>query len=183
MAKILKASLFNIGLFDSDTNVSLKVTKAVDITSHCHLSEDERSDRVLLLFTRAKRGRIVQIGLASPGENIGISINFFVDELDRKMNAEPQDDSFGSWTKRLGLTSKEKFQRLITRHAPDQMVAFYKRSSWQPTDCINRSKEFKCRRKATLEAVVGSAQIRCCDRPACKKRAAMFAKLALKSGL
>lgn len=118
MAKLVKINKkeHNSGLYDSDTGKSCEVEKVVDITENCPRAGEK--DRAVLLFTRAKRGRIVQITRPYNGEvYMGSHINFFVDELDREMNMAPRDDTFGSTARRLGLT-KFSLRSLIMAHAP-----------------------------------------------------------------
>ena len=123
---------------------------------------------------------IVQITwFKGDNEKSGAHIHFFVDELDKDQN-EPRGGSFGYRCRFLGISQKA-MRELINRHVLGHTVVFYPKSSWQKDGCINQSKEFKCRRKSTLEAVVGSAAIRCCDRSACKRRAANLAKIALRT--
>lgn len=182
MAKKLRASRFDLSLLDSDTDQELKVSKAVDITDHCRLPD--KKSRAILLFTQAKRGRIVQITItATPGDTNGTHCHFFVDELDKEMHVQPRDDTFGGRVRRLGLKSKKQLLALIDEHVPDPEVLFLPKSAGQHDDCINRSKEFKCRRKSTLEAFIGNAAIRCCDRSKCMRRAKQLALAATRAGL
>lgn len=98
--------LWTVGLCDSDTGESLRVLKTVHITGFC---PNIKEGRVMLKFTKAKRGRIVQI------DNNEFCIHFFVDELDAEMDA--RDDPFGSAAGRLGL-DKMHLRSLIELHAP-----------------------------------------------------------------
>ena len=117
MAKILKITKeHNSGLFDSDTGKHCTTKKVVDVTKDC--PEASKKDRCVFLYTRAKRGRIIQ--MCRPYENekyMGMHIHFFVDELHHEMNAEPRDDTFGSWARQLGL-AKANLIDLILKHAP-----------------------------------------------------------------
>lgn len=54
-------------------------------------------------------------------------------------------------------------------------VQFQPKSPWQKEDCINNSTGHICRNPATLEAVSGSARVRCCIEESCKQRAAEIA--------
>jgi len=107
MAKEVPSKKHKIGLFDSATDESLSTLKAVDITEDC---PGVKKGEVLLLFTKAQRGRIAQI-------NDGSKIHFFVEELDKEMKAAPRDDTFGSTAKRLGL-NKTQLRSIIEQHAP-----------------------------------------------------------------
>lgn len=101
-------------LYDSATGAGLTAAKVVDITDDCPSGE-----RTILLFTAAKRGRIVQIAHPYPGQvYMGSRIHFFVDELDREMNVRPGDDTFGREADRAGM-GKMALRRLIETHAPD----------------------------------------------------------------
>lgn len=103
-------------LYDSSTGVSCVTEKVVDITEDCLLGNPK--DRCILLFTRAKRGRIAQI--SRPYENEayeGMCTHFFVEELDHEMRARPWDDAFGLWARQLGIT-KLALRSLIDTHAP-----------------------------------------------------------------
>ncbi len=104
------------GLYDSDTGASCKTEKVVDITEDC--PKASKKERAVLLFTRVKRGRIVQI--SRPYESkvyMGSHIHFFVDELDREMRVAPRDDTFGSTANELGLTKLE-LRKLIEAQVP-----------------------------------------------------------------
>ena len=106
----------DIGLYDSATGDSIAAEKAVDITEDCP-SASERN-RAVLLFARAKRGRIVQIARPYHGEvYMGSHIHFFIDELDHEMRVSPWDDTFGSTASLLGLT-KKALRSLIETNAP-----------------------------------------------------------------
>ncbi len=118
MAKSVKINRkeHNPGLYDSDTGAKCKTEKVVDITEDC--PKASRQQRAVLLFTRAKRGRIVQIARHGKGEGYsGVYIHFFVDELGREMRAAPRDDTFGSTANELGLT-KLALRELIEAQAP-----------------------------------------------------------------
>jgi hypothetical protein len=98
------------GLYDSDTGLSLVTERVVDITEDCLSGE-----RTILLFTRAKRGRIVQIAHPYEGKKyMGSNIHFFVDELRRYVM--PRDDSFGVTARRTGLR-RTRFAKLKLRSA------------------------------------------------------------------
>lgn len=98
----------DIGLYDSDTGKSLKAKKAVDITDEC-----PSGTRTILLFTKAKRGRIVQIGQPYDHEvYMGMHVHYFVDELDGT-----NSKGFGSWAGYCGLTSKA-LTEIIKANAP-----------------------------------------------------------------
>lgn len=104
------------GLYDSDTGASLKTEKVVDVTEDC--PKASKKERAVLLFTRAKRGRIVQISRPYEGETyMGSHTHFFVDELDREMRVAPREDTFGSTADMLGLT-KSALRSLIEAQAP-----------------------------------------------------------------
>ena len=114
MAKALKINKkeHKPGLYDSATGASCKTEKVVDITEDCPRAT--KKERAVLLFTRAKRGRIVQI---SRPYNGGSDIHFFVEELDREVRAAPPDDTFGSTANGLGLT-KPQLRKLIEAQVP-----------------------------------------------------------------
>jgi len=104
------------GLYDSDSGASCKTEKVVDITEDCPKASEKK--RAVLLFTRAKRGRIVQISRPYDGEvYMGSHNHFFVEELDREINVAPRDDTFGLLADQLGLT-KTGFRDLIKAQAP-----------------------------------------------------------------
>jgi len=104
------------GLYDLDTGARCKTEKVVDITEDCPKASEKR--RAVLLFTRTKRGRIVQISRPDEGEvYMGPRKHFFVDELDREMRVAPRDDTFGSTANELGL-SKVALRKLIEAQAP-----------------------------------------------------------------
>ncbi len=59
---------------------------------------------------------------------------------------------------------------------PSEDVQFQPKSHWQKGDCINNSAENTCNNPSTLEAVSGSAIVRCCIEEDCRKRAAEIAR-------
>jgi hypothetical protein len=102
---------YSPGLYDSDTGDSLVASKVVDITEDCPTGE-----RTILLFTQAKRGRIVQVTHPYDGQKyMGANIHFFVDELHREV--DPRDDTFGLTARRAGI-SRSDFLKLIEDQAP-----------------------------------------------------------------
>ena len=117
MARELKVSkAYKPGLYDSDTGADCLIEKVVNVTEDCPRASNE--DRCVFLYTRAKRGRIVQMArLYKDKKYMGMHIHFFVDELDREMHVAPRDDTFGSWASQLGL-SKPALRSLIEAHAP-----------------------------------------------------------------
>ena len=114
MAKAVKITKeHDAGLYDSDTEKSCVTEKVVDITEDCPSGE-----RTVLLFTRVKRGRIVQITTPYEGETyMGAHIHFFVDELDREFNLDEKDDTFVLAAARAGM-GRLALRRLIEQHAP-----------------------------------------------------------------
>lgn len=107
---------YRTGLYDVVTGKKCVTEKVVDVTVDCPSASDR--ERALLLFTRDRNGRIVQICRPYEGEVcMGSCIHFFVDMLNREMRMAPRDDTFGSTARDLGL-SKEKFRTLIEMHAP-----------------------------------------------------------------
>lgn len=117
MATILKIEPYqHPGLVDSSTGKTCIVEKIVDVTDLCPEAKDERC---LFLYTRAKRGRIIQMIRPYRGEKfMGMSIHFFIDEITSELSAAPRDDTFGSWSKNLGLT-KTALKTLIEVYAPE----------------------------------------------------------------
>lgn len=119
MSKILRIDEkeHNSSLYDITTGKRCVTEKVVDITEDC--PEASETERAILLFTRTKRGRIVQI--SQPYEDevyMGLHIHFFIDELDHEMFCVvPRDDTFGSTADRLGLT-KSQLRSLIEAHVP-----------------------------------------------------------------
>lgn len=102
------------GLYDSATGEGLVAEKVVDVTDDVH------NERTVLLYTSAKRGRIVQITFPYPDEvYMGAHTHFFLDELQQPVR--PQDDTFSSIAKRLGY-SRENFRNLVIEHAPEIAV-------------------------------------------------------------
>lgn len=93
-------------LYDSATGDSLIAERVVDITADC-----PKGERTILLFTRAKRGRIVQVNWPYENEKfMGARIHYFVDEL-RDMK------DFGHDARRVGMDAGT-FIKLIERLAP-----------------------------------------------------------------
>ena len=115
MARELKITkVYKSGLYDSDTSEDCVTRKVVDVTEDCPRASNK--DRCIFLYTRAKRGRIVQMARPYKGEKyMGMHIHFFVDELEREMHVRPCDDTFGSWASQLGL-SKLALRSLIEEH-------------------------------------------------------------------
>lgn len=75
MREVEITDVHDVGLYDSDTGESLKPERLIDI------SGDGAVRRTLLMFTRAKRGRIIKIVQPYEGEEwMGSSTHYFVDE-------------------------------------------------------------------------------------------------------
>lgn len=107
------------GLYDSATGKTLRTEKVVDVTEDCPLAT--RTHRAVLLFTRAKRGRIVQVTHPYPGKTyMGAHTHFFVDEMRRPV-AE-RDDTLASCAQMCGL-SRASLIDLIEQHAPKSTVS------------------------------------------------------------
>ena len=103
-------------LRDSDTGAVCVNEKAVEITEDCPGANEKK--RAVLVFTRVKRGSIVQIYRPDKDETYdGKHVHFFVNELEHEMHAPPKFDSFGAWAMELGLT-KDALRTLIEAHAP-----------------------------------------------------------------
>ena len=93
------------GLFDSDTGRDLIVEKVIDITDDCRPRK-----RTILLFTRARRGRIVQVTHPYKGRAyMGSHIHFFIDER--------LGDTFIDTARRAGYGADE-FAALLRSLAP-----------------------------------------------------------------
>lgn len=74
----------DVGLYDSDTGESLKAEKVVDVSEF----QDKRDD-ARLVFTRATRGRIVQL-------QTGIArIHYFMDEAGGRQMMTDDSERFG----------------------------------------------------------------------------------------
>lgn len=117
MTQVLKiGSEYDSGLFDSDNGTDCKTEKVVDITDECPRANP--SNKCILLFTRAKRGPIVQITRPHKGEKyLGTHIHFFIKELEEEMRAPHKHDTFGLWADMLGI-SKTTLRSIIEAHAP-----------------------------------------------------------------
>lgn len=74
----------DIGLYDSDTNQDLETLKVVDVTA-----DQTRAEKAELLFTKAKRGRIVQL------RTDGMRIHYFFDELSGHKMMDEDCERFG----------------------------------------------------------------------------------------
>lgn len=117
MARKLKiTTAYNSGLYDSDTSAKCVTEKVIDVTEDCPRASNK--DRSIFIYTRTKRGRIVQMAFLHKGEKyIDMDIYFFVDELEREMHGAPLDNNFGWWANELGL-SKSALRSLIEANAP-----------------------------------------------------------------
>lgn len=75
------AEKYDMGLYDSGTGDSLDALKVVDVTK-----EQSRYKAMTLAFTKAQRGRIVQV------DGDGVRTHYFMDERGgRQMMAEDCD--------------------------------------------------------------------------------------------
>lgn len=74
----------DLGLYDSATSKSLKPLKVVDVTEH-----QDRDTVALLVFTRAERGRIIQLQQGS------LRIHYFLDERGGKAMMGEDSERFG----------------------------------------------------------------------------------------
>lgn len=73
----------DVGLYDSDTGESLKAEKIVDVTP------PGADDNSVLVFTRAQRGRIVQLQQGC------LQIHYFMDEQVGRGMMENDAERFG----------------------------------------------------------------------------------------
>lgn len=92
--------LNDIGLYDSQTKEDLPTLKVVDITA-----EQTRAEKAEFLYTKAQRGRIVQL------RTDGMRIHYFLDEPSgHKMMTEDAE--------RFGF-APGRFHVLALHHAPE----------------------------------------------------------------
>ena len=117
MAKVIEVGEYKPRICDSATGASCETEKVVDITEDCPRASVE--EPAVLLFTRAKRGRIVQIRWPYRKDkvNLGTSIHFFVDELHHYICVAARDDTFATTADRLGVT-KVALRALIETYVP-----------------------------------------------------------------
>lgn len=92
--------MLDLGLYDSDTGESLRVEKEVDVTA-----EQDGSESAHLLYTTARRGRIVQLQMGC------MSIHYFMDEAGGARMISEDSERFG-----FG----DKLPALVVTHAPTQ---------------------------------------------------------------
>jgi hypothetical protein len=90
----------DLGLYDSATGKSLEVIKTVDVTA-----EQTRATEALMLFTEAKRGRIVQF------RSDGMRIHYFLDEPSGHEMMTEDAERFGF--------APGRFHILALHHAPE----------------------------------------------------------------
>ena len=100
---------------DSATGETCIAEKVVNITVDC--SGLKKSQRIHLVFTRAQRGRIVQIVDGTTKEFCEERSHWFVDELEAEFHVSDANDTFGQWAGRLGM-SKQALRKLIEAQAP-----------------------------------------------------------------
>ena len=110
MAHIVPVEDYPLEVYDIDTNESLEMLKAVDITYDCPNRRME--DACVLLFFRSRRGRMVFV---HRGSVVGF---YYVDELYKFDQASFPNDVFGLLTRQLGFRSKVGFRRDISELAP-----------------------------------------------------------------
>jgi hypothetical protein len=117
MAKIIEnLEEYDTGLFDSATGLDCVTEKVVDVTEDCPGASEK--ERCLLVFTRDSKGCNVKIVRPYEGEkSMGMSTHFSIEKLDSEMTMAPRDDTFGSWSRQLGM-EKLAFRALIEEHAP-----------------------------------------------------------------
>jgi hypothetical protein len=89
-----------LGLYDSDTGESLRVEKEVDVTA-----ERDSVEPAYLLYTTAKRGRIVQLQMDCA------RIHYFLDEAGGTRMIREDSERFG-----FG----DRLPALVTANAPTQ---------------------------------------------------------------
>lgn len=90
----------SIGLYDSDTQESLEAIKEVDVTA-----EQTHAKEAKLIFTKAKRGRIVQLNAD------GMRVHYFLDEPSGHKMMTEDSERFGFAPGRLHI--------LALHHAPE----------------------------------------------------------------
>lgn len=74
----------DIGLYDSATGDSLSAEHDVDVTAH-----QTRSDTAALVYTTAKRGRIVQL------QSDSLRVHYFMDEASGQTMMDEDSERFG----------------------------------------------------------------------------------------
>lgn len=91
----------SVGLFDSDTNKSLKAYKAIDITDMCTDCE-----QLIIKYCKAKRGLIAQLSnLYEKEKDLGIQVHYFLNEKSAKTLSE--DEVFKRMAKNCGCDAWE----------------------------------------------------------------------------
>ena len=116
-------SPFNLGLYDSSTDLPIEVSHAVDVSDICFF----RADGCVLLYGRAERGPLVQILRPYDRNNkrAGCRIHYFIDELEKEL--QTRDTLIHRVADDLGLTVPA-FIALLRRYAP-QPLAISERQS------------------------------------------------------
>ena len=94
----------DIGMYDSATGKDLKTIRAVDVTDECPPS----GDKLILLYTKAVRGEIVQIrhGCART--------HYFTERIHREDNEHSAMDNFAVWVK----TTRAHLIELFRKNSP-----------------------------------------------------------------
>lgn len=95
---------YSTGLYDSDTGKDLKTIRAVDVSEECPQSEEP----VLLLYTKTKRGEIVQI------QHGGARIHYFMEWICDEDNELSALGNFALWAK----TTRAHLIELCQKHSP-----------------------------------------------------------------
>lgn len=105
-----------IGLYDSDTDQSLLISTVVDITDHC--VGRSHNERVLLRYTQARRGRIVEVVDCYAGKDFGVSRHFFFDEMKsgRLIDRDLQE-CWNTQARSLGMNSQQLLA-IVLEYAP-----------------------------------------------------------------
>lgn len=101
-----KAKKHDIGLYDCDTGKSLNTLKAVDVSDDLLIPKGE--EKLLLYYTRSKRGQIVQL-------RYGCARVFYIVEY---IAAEVGRDSALSHYKAWTGATKERLAYLCLKYAP-----------------------------------------------------------------
>ncbi len=110
MARNLSVKRYTINYFDPKSKGWPATLKVVGITRQCPNIRRKGYGACVLVFTRVRCGRLVQVRYGMD------DCDFFVDEIAME-TAVPLDDDLAFMATKLGLT-RLKLHTLIMKHAP-----------------------------------------------------------------
>lgn len=109
-----------MGLYDYETGKSIEAIKEVEATQWCEptmLSDYFDDETVWLVYGNSQRGPICKLDVRNKVGNMTVGIHWFIKELAAEMNVREEDDTFGMFAGRMGI-SKVALKKMMEANQP-----------------------------------------------------------------